>query len=369
MPSWATTIQSLEANKADHVPPTLPGNTAREFIFPTLAGAQVRIQLSNEKGAQALDIQKVHIAKAKTSADAGNSMGQIDTATDVEFTFNGMPNVSIPAGMTVWSDGVDFPVEAAKLTAISIQFGQSIPTNITNHPGSRTTTYFGSGDMVSSEALSGGETRDRWYFIDAIEVMAPPDAAAIACLGDSITDGYGILNKFARWTDALATAIQADPQIATKRSVLNFGMGANNLTKDDTYQDSGVNRFARDVLKRDKIKYLILLEGVNDITGGVTAQTITAAYADIVAQARAKGITVWVSPLTPMNAQNNAQRDTINQTVRASDYYDAGIDFDMVIRDSGNPTNTQAAFKNDDLHPSEAGYKAIGESIDLSLFY
>jgi lysophospholipase L1-like esterase len=368
VPSWATTIQSLEVEKADHVPPSLPGNTVRQFIWPTLSGAQVRIQLSNEKGAQALDIAKVHIARAKTAGDPANSMGQIDTTTDVAFTFGGMPNVSIPAGMTAWSDGVDFPLEEVTLTAISIQFGQSIPTNITNHPGSRTTSYFGAGDLVSQEAVSGGETRDRWYIIDALEVMAPPDAAAIACLGDSITDGYGILNKFARWTDALTTAIKADPQIASKRSVLNFGMGANNLTKDDTYQDSGLKRFARDVLERDKIKYLIVLEGVNDITGGVSAQDVTSAYTTIVDQARAKGIKVWVSPLTPMNAANDT-RDQINQTVRGADYYDVGIDFDIAIRDSGNPNNTQAAFKNDDLHPSEAGYKQMGESVDLSLFY
>jgi lysophospholipase L1-like esterase len=373
VPSWATTIQSLEVEKPDHVPPSLPGNTLRQFIWPTLSGGQVRIQLSNEKGAEPLDVAKVHIALAKTAADANNSNGEVDPSTDAAFTFSGMPNVTIPAGMTVWSDGIDFSLEHVKLTAISIQFGQSIPTNITNHPGSRTTSYFATGDAVATGAMNGGETRDRWYFINALEVMAPADASAIACLGDSITDGYGVLNKFARWTDALTLAIKADPTIASKRSVLNFGMGANELTASSTYQDSGLVRFERDVLTRDKVKYLIVLEGVNDInntarTPPVTAQTLTDAYGEIVEQARAKGIKVWVSPLTPMNAANS-MRDAVNAAVRAADYYDTGIDFDIAIRETGNPNNTQAAFKNDALHPSDVGYKAMGDSIDLTLFY
>src|SRR5699024_3514968 len=124
---------------------------------------------------------------------------------------------------------------------------------------------------------------------------------------------------------------------ATKRSVINLGMGANNLVSVGVpEQDPGMVRFENEVLTNDRIKWLIVLEGVNDITGGAAASTITDAYADLVEQARAKGIKVWVSPLTPMNAQNNAQRDIINQTVRDSDYYDPGIDFDMAIRDSGN---------------------------------
>ena len=218
LPTWATTIQALESNKADHVPPSLPGNTLRQFIWPTVSGGKVRIQLSNEKGATAVDIQKVHIALAKTGSDPNSSNGQIDATTDTAFTFNGMPNVTIAPGMTAWSDGVDFALEEIKLTAISIQFGTNIPSNITNHPGSRTTSYVGTGDGVAMESLSSPQTRDRWYFIDALEVMAPSDASAIAVLGDSITDGYGTLNDFARWTDALTRAIQEDPAIADTRS-------------------------------------------------------------------------------------------------------------------------------------------------------
>lgn len=368
LPTWATTMQSLETNKPDHVPPALPNNTLRQFVWPTVSGGKVRLQLSNEKGETPVDIQKVHIARAKNQTDPQANTGQVDPGTSTPLTFNGAPNVTIPAGMSVFSDGVDFALEEVKLTAITIQFGASIPANITNHPGSRMTSYFANGDAVATEALNGAQTRDRWYFIDALEVMAPPDASAIAVLGDSITDGYGILNKFARWTDVFTLEIKKDPAIATKRSVLNFGMGANSLTSSSEFQDSGVFRFERDVLSRDKIKYLIVLEGVNDVNGGTQAQTLTSAYQDIITRATAQGIKVFVSPITPMHAANSV-RSQVNDWIRASTAYDEGVDFDLAIRDPGNPNNMQAAYKNDDLHPSEAGYKAMGESVDLTLFH
>lgn len=372
LPSWATTIQQTEESNLPPAP-GLPGNTLRQFVWPTVSGSRVRIQLSNEKGTAPVEIQKVHIARAKTTdAQPADSMGAIDAATDAAFTFSGTANVTIPAGQTVWSDAIDFPLTELELTAVSMQFATQIPTEITGHPGARTSSYVGAGDAVAQEAMpQGSGVKERWYFINAIEVMAPADAFAIAALGDSITDGYGVLNVFSRWTDHFTLALKEDALLASKVSVLNFGMGANNLTKSGGGQDSGVIRFGRDVLTREKIRWLIVLEGVNDINGSpaVAPEVIEAAYEDIITQAEAAGIGVFVSPLTPMNAQHKEARNTINTWVRASANYDVGVDFDLVLRDPGNANNTQAAYKNDDLHPSLAGYEAMGQSVDLTLFY
>lgn len=360
-------MQALEVEKTDHVPPALNNNTLRQFIWPTLSGAHVRIQLSNEKGTQPLDIQKVHIAKASTGNDPANSNGGIDASTDVAFTFSGMANVTVPPGETVWSDGVDFALEEVKLMAVSIQFGQSIPTNITNHPGSRTTSYVASGDAVSSATLSGAQTRDRWYFINTLDVMAPADAAAIACLGDSITDGYGVLNQFARWPDFLTNKIKADPQIATKRSVLNFGMGGNHLVRAEgsiQEQDLGVTRFRRDVLPNDKIKWLIVMEGVNDMNAGTDAQTLIGAYQQIISEAHEKGILVYGSPITPCSGC--AARSEVNEWIRTSGEFDAVIDLTTPVE---NGNNVWANGMGSDLHPTPAGYEAMGNSVDVSLFY
>jgi lysophospholipase L1-like esterase len=45
------------------------------------------------------------------------------------------------------------------------------------------------------------------------------------------------------------------------------------------------------------------------------------------------------------------------------------IDFDQVIRDPAAPGRFLPAYDSGDhLHPNDAGYKAMGESIDLALF-
>jgi lysophospholipase L1-like esterase len=217
------------------------------------------------------------------------------------------------------------------------------------------------------QGLAGAETRDRWYFINAIEIMAPSDAFAIALLGDSITDGYGVLNQFARWSDFMTLAIQNDPVISNNRSVLNFGMGANNLTVSSIYQDAGVLRFERDVLTRDKIKWLVVFEGINDIIGNVQAEPIIAAYRQIIQKAHEQGIFVYGSPITPNGP--NAVRSAVNDWIRTSGEFDRVIDFEAVIRDPNDVNTIAPMFNNDGLHPSIAGYEAMGKAVDLSLFY
>jgi lysophospholipase L1-like esterase len=366
LPSWATTIQSTEPN---NLPPPLNNNTLRQFVWPTVTGREIRIQLSNQRGSTPVDIQKVHIAKALTQADPGTSAGQIDATTDVAFTFAGSPSVSIPAGETVWSDPVAFNLEEIELTAISMQLGATVPPEITGHPGARTTSYIAAGDVVAQQGITG-ETRDRWYFINAIEVMAREDAFAIAVLGDSITDGYGVLNRFGRWTDHLTLAVQNDEEVAETRSVLNFGMGANNLTVSGQYQDSGVVRFGRDVVPRDKIKWLIVLEGTNDIIfSGVQAPAIIAAYQQIIQAAHAEGILVYGSPITPTNQGDAAIRAEVNEWIRTSGEFDDVIDFAATIGDPNDPNAILPMYNNDGLHPNLAGYEAMGNAVDLSLFY
>jgi lysophospholipase L1-like esterase len=200
--------------------------------------------------------------------------------------------------------------------------------------------------------------------------MAPEEAFAVAVLGDSITDGYGVLDTFGRWTDFLTLAIQNDPRLADTRSVLNFGMGANNLTVSGEYQDSGVVRFGRDVVPRDKIKWLIVLEGTNDIIfSNVQAPAIISAYQQIIQEAHAQGILVYGAPITPTNQGSPTIRAEVNEWIRTSGEFDQVIDFTATIGDPNDANAILPMYNNDGLHPNLAGYEAMGNAVDLSLFY
>ncbi len=369
LPSWGTTCQKTEDR---NLPPPLAGKTLRQFLWPTYPGSQIRVELSNIKGTAPVVITKVHIAMAGASGSA------IDAGTDAEFTFSGSAGVSIPAGETAWSDALDFDLQEMQLTAISIHF-TSVPNEITGHPGARTTSYVADGDVVSEASISG-ETRERWYFLNTIEVMAPADAFAVCLLGDSITDGYGVdaaNNRFERWSDFLTIAINEDPTVRGKVSVINAGMGANSLLSSGE-QDAGTIRFVRDCVGRPKVKWDIILEGVNDIKSSTNMDLvgrITDAYQDMIDQGREAGHKVFGSPITPFGtnadyAGGSAKqiRNDINDWVREGTHFDAVVDLAQAVADPGNPDNLLSNYSNDGLHPSIAGYEAMGNAVPLTLF-
>lgn len=365
LPSWSTTLQRTEdANE----PPPLAGKTLRQFVFPSYAGNEIRIELSNERGNAAVAISKVHIAVAEPLGE-----GRIDAGTDVAFTFGGSTSVTIPQGERVWSDPLEFELAEMEPMAVTMHF-DSAPTDVTGHPGARTTSYVADGDVVS-EVNVAGETRERWYFIRTIDVMAPSDAYAVAVLGDSITDGYGVHDEFARWPDYLNAAINRDSMIADKVSVLNFGMGANSLTSGNADMDPGIERFERDVLGRqEKIRWLIVLIGVNDIIyGNASADPITSAYQDIIDRSHQAGILVYGSPITPFAGHTQggplSVRTEVNSWVMSSNAYDAVVDLAAAVADPNDPERLSPPLSNDGLHPSTAGYEAMGNAVDLSLFY
>lgn len=376
LPSWATSIQLTEERNAPSE--SLANKTLRQFVFPTYSGSQIRIQLSNEKGTGPVEISKVHIAKAEP---LGN--GQIDASTDVEFTFGGSASVTISQGETVWSDPVEFDLQEMQPTAVTMLLGATVPgsNGITGHPGARTNSYVANNDVVSEANISGSKY-ERWYFINAIEVMAPAEAFAIVALGDSITDGYGIHDEFKRWPDFLTAAINADPDLKDLVSVIDAGNGGNALLNGDGYMDAGVDRVARDILARPKVKHVIVLFGVNDILYGTLpaggaqgmADNIVAGYREIVDACRAAGIKVYGSPITPFGANNadaqlNSARTIVNTAVLAGDIFDEVIDFSAVLVQPGsNPEAIQASMNNDGLHPSAAGYEAMANAVDLALF-
>ena len=355
--------------------------TLRQVVHLSLGGPQLRVHLSNRFGTSPLHLTSVHIAKPESPSD------KIDASTDKALTFSGRPDLTIPAGAEYVSDPVAFPAAALSDLAISIHFDLA-PSGQTGHPGSRATSYLAHGDLVASAELPDAKKVEHWYFIAAVDVVASPQAAAIVALGDSITDGHGATTDGNnRWPDLLARRLQGDP-VTQSLAVLNQGIGGNRLLLDGLGPNA-LARFDHDVLAPAGVRYLIVLEGINDLgmlthEGEVSSAEhqaqvprIISAYEQIITRAHAHGIGVIGATLLPYvgsqfyhpGPASEVDRQTINQWIRAPGHFDAFIDFDKTTRDPDHPDRLLPAFDSGDhLHPSPSGYAAMAEAIPLTLF-
>jgi lysophospholipase L1-like esterase len=309
--------------------------------------------------------------------------GAIKPDSDKPLTFDGQPTVSIPAGAPMYSDPLDFNLAPLSDVVITIHF-TSVPGILTTHPGSRATSYLQSGDAVSSADLSHALHFDRWYFLSGIDVMAKGSSAAVITFGDSITDGARTTtNANTRWPDDLARRLQANRKTADV-AVLNEGIGGNRILHD-VVGANALARFDRDVLAQSGVRWLIILEGVNDL-GGIpgaatsheqppSAEDLIAAYEQIILRAHAHNIRVYGATILPyegafyFSAEGEADRQKINNWMRTSGKFDGVIDFDAATRDAKDPAHlVAAADSGDHLHPGDAGYKMMADAIDLKLF-
>jgi lysophospholipase L1-like esterase len=347
--------------------PGLAGNTLRQLVKVSRGGSRLRLRLSNEHGTAPVVMSSTHVAVSKGG-------GEIDTATDKALTFNGAAAVTVPAGQLVWSDPFDFQLAPLASLAISIRFGDQSGAP-TTHSGSRTTSYIQTGDAVSTASLGSATKVEHWYYITGIDVMSD-DGGAVVVLGDSITDGRGsTTDRNNRWPDRLAERLQGSPA-TSKVGVLNMGIGGNAvLAVSKGLGPPAVERFEHDVLQQSGVRWLIVLEGVNDIGVDSSAGVVTAlidAYKAFVTKAKAKNVRVYGVPILPVigsqYASSESARQTVNEWIRTSNTFDAVIDLDAAVRDPQSPTKLLPSYDSGDkLHPSPAGYQKMGDTVDLSL--
>jgi len=379
--SWATSEQIPEPNNS-LAPGDLRDATLRQIVHLSLGGSVLRVRISNTFGTAPLHLTSVHLARPVSA-----SSSQIEVATDRALAFSKLLSVTIPAGAEYISDPVGFVAAPQSDLAITFHIDEP-PMGETSHPGSRATSYFLHGEHVADADLPGATRFDHWYYIEGVDVNAPPGAAAIVALGDSITDGHGsTTNGDDRWTDDLARRLWA-VTAAPPRSVLNKGIGGNRLLLDGLGPNA-LARFDRDVLAQPGVRYLIVLEGINDIgTFGQQpdqAQTahealvraMTGAYEQMLMRARARDIRVFGGTLTPFGGStyykpgplSEADRAAVNRWIRAPGHFDGVIDFDKALRDPAQPEQLLPAFDSGDhLHPSPAGYRAMAAAVPLEDF-
>jgi lysophospholipase L1-like esterase len=379
--SWGTSQQIPEPQNA--LPAEdLRNATVRQIFHLSAGGSALRVHVSNAFGTDALHLTSIHIARPGSPSSAA-----IDAASDQPLRFAGNADVTIPPGAEYVSDPMDYAV--APLSDIAVTFHlDAPPATETGHPGSRATSYYVHGDMVSNATLTDAKHVDHWYQISEIDVQRAPGAASVVALGDSISDGHGATtNGNDRWTDVLAIRLQGS-SATSSIGVSNQGIGGNHLLTDGLGPNV-LARFDRDVLAPAGVRWVIVFEGVNDLGGlarngevspaehAALVQRVIAAYQQVIVRAHAHGLLVYGATITPYVGSNyyhpgplsEIDRQTVNQWIRAAGHFDAVIDFDAVLRDPQHPDQLLPALDcGDHLHPSPAGYKAMGNAIPLDLF-
>ena len=363
---WAGTWACAPYAAANNTPPSpyLENNTFRQIVRCSIGGDTLRVKFSNITCSTPVTLNSVNIA---ISTNPGGSA--IDPATMKPLTFGGNESITMPAYTEVTSDPVAFPLAPGANIAMTIYYGQcKTASDMTHHYGSRTDSYILAGDQSLSETFEGATAIERWYTLATIDVIAPDSSGAVAVLGNSITDGYGLhggpKNK---WTDFFSQKLLDNPPTSDV-SVLNLGIGATLLTT------SGVSRFQQDILDQNGLRWIIVFYGVNDINAGVSASQIINACKGMIAQAHAQNIRIYGATITPFKghsyytAAHEAVRKEVNEWIRTPGNFDHCIDFDAIIRDPADPEKMQAGYANDFLHPNASGYQFLGESVDLNLF-
>ena len=352
---------------------TQSGATLREVVHVSIGGETVRVRFSNLYVTGPLVIGAVEIAPTlKGAAIAPGSAKAV--------TFNGQPSVSIPAGALAVSDPVPFKLPA--LSDLTVSFFLPNPSGpVTEHQLGNATSYHVPGNVVSSATLEAPTTSTSWYYLNGIDTLAAADAGAVITVGDSITDGAkSTIDTNQRWPDELARRLQADPKYRNL-SVLNEGISGNKILLDGA-GPSALARFDRDVIAQSGAKYLLILEGINDIgrlhgtpDAGLTAADLISALNQMVVRAHAHGIAVIGCTLTPYHGagyyteNGEAIRKAVNEWIRTGGALDGFVDLEAAVRDPNHPdTFLPSVDPGDHLHPNDAGYKAMGDAIDLKLF-
>ena len=347
--------------------------TLREIVQVSLGGDRVRVRLTNAFGTEPLLIGEAHVARRAAGA-------AIVPGTDRTLSFGGKStDVLIPTGAPALSDPVDLEVPAQSDLAISIYLGGNFGPPTVHGTASQTSYISTAGNCTGDEVMPVAETTLSWYYLADFEVSASERARAIVTLGDSITDGTrSTPDTNRRWPNRLASRLLDEQR---EMGVLNQGISGNRILHDGTGPNA-LARFDRDVLAQQGVAYVVLLEAINDIGRSFTmpdeavdADQLINGYRQLIERAHLRRLKIIGGTLTPFEGagyfseQGEADRQAVNDFVRYGGEFDGVIDFDAAVRDPSAPRRFLPDYDSGDhLHPNDAGYEAMANAIDLSLF-
>ncbi len=349
--------------------PTFVAQTLRLIVRTSIGGDHARIRVSNEYGDRPLVIGTAHIAVR----DSGAS---IVASTDRALAFGGKSGITLRPGAVAVSDPVALDVPKLGDIAVSLYLADSARL-VTRHPAAYQTNYVRRGNVAGDRTFAPDTSIIPWPFLVGVDVSNSAATGVIVTFGNSITDGAGSTRDAnRRWPNVLAQRLLSSAE--PPKGVANHGIGGNRVLTFGT-GPSALARFDRDVLMTPGVTHVVLLEGINDIGAsvrdGVTADDIIQGYRQLIERAHDRGIVIIGATLTPAaprapyTPELEAKRAAVNAFIRGPGNFDGVIDFDAATRDPAHPTQFLPAYDSGDhLHPSDAGYKAMGEAIDLALF-
>ena len=356
-------------------PVTISNQTIRQIVRVSAGGDRIRVVLSNAFGTAPVEIGAAHVALRDKDS-------MLKAASVKPLTFGGATTGKILSGATIVSDPVDLSLAPASDLVVDVYLPGDLglgPSPVTTHNGASQTNYLSAtGNHSGEPSMTVERTAGAWFLLSRVEVAAGKEAGAVVTFGDSITDGArSTVDTNSRWPDYLARRLAARKGPAF--GVLNAGISGNQVLGDGAGV-SALARFDRDVLMQTGVTHVIIMEGINDIgiartNPSPSAADLIAGHKQLIERAKARGLKVYGVTLTPFEgaaywtAEGEAKRQALNEWIRTSKAYDAVIDFDKLTRDPAAPTKFLPAYDSGDhLHPGDAGYKAMGEAVDLKLF-
>ncbi|WP_027444449.1 SGNH/GDSL hydrolase family protein [Segatella baroniae] len=360
--TWATAPQPVVKSYMPY-DNNMTNRSVRQIVKASIGGSVLRLKLSNLYGAAPVEIRSVYIALSKDSFE-------LVPRTARYLQFGKQYKVVIPAGKSVESDPLNFELHGLERLTVTINYAKA-PAVPTVHMGSRTTSYILPGVTNAESDFGKAFREEHWFNIAAIDVY-DMKAGAIAILGNSITDGKNSNdNAQNRWPDMMSEALHLKHRITTL-GVLNLGIGNNRVVLPGGFGTPGRDRFERDILGQSGVTHVVIFEGVNDIGAArgnseQVAARLIAAYGQMIAKAKARGLKVFLATITPFEGAgyysyfHEAARETVNEWIRGRRKdVDGIIDFAELMQDPANHHRLRKEYQSDWLHPNAEGYRAMG---------
>ena len=355
-------------------------HTLRMIPRVSIGGSKLRLRVSNAYGTRPLAIGAACVGLRSTGS-------ALVPGSNRQLTFGAEPSATIAAGALVVSDPIELAFAPLSELAVSVHLPGDLPASfgITGRYARQTNYISPPGDFAAEEVMPVGRLTDDWYFVCGIDVIAPPETGAVVALGDSLTDAnISTHDGHHSWPSQLARRLVAR-QRGRPMAVMNQGLGGNRILHD-IRGDSGLRRFDRDVLAQPGVTHTVIMLGTNDLRNRngrldeeVTATQMIAGLKQFAVRGQARGIKVIGGTLTPFenetflpgawNPKREAVRQRVNEWLRGTDAFDAIVDFDRALCDPDHPTRMLPIYDcGDHLHPSDLGYRTLGDAIDLGLF-